>query len=110
MALYHNTVQWVWDLEAGEHVAWLRYPFKEYNLESIFKILAIYDDHSADIEVVDTVNPSVIIGHIYEKQPLIGFRRVKVTTIKHVLDKVYSPSGTLPTPREKERIEYDKEK
>lgn len=109
MALYHSTVQWVWDLEAGEHVAWFRYPFKEYNLESIFKVLDVYDDNSADLEVVDTVNPNVSVGQVFSKQPLLGFKRVKVTTLKHVIDKAYSPSGTLPTPKEKERIEYNKD-
>ena len=108
MALYHNTVQWIWDLEAGEYVSWLRYSFGEYNLETIFKIIRIHKNGTADLEVVDTVNPEVSLGSIYLEQPLEGFRRTKRMTVHDVTDKAYSPSGTLPSPKDKDRIEYNK--
>ena len=53
MGLYHNITYWDFDLDIGEgeHVAWLSYPFGEYVLDPICKVLYKYDDFSADLEI-----------------------------------------------------------
>lgn len=90
MSLYHNITHWDYNLEVGEgeHVAWIRYPFGEYVLDPIFKVVTLYDDFIADLEVVRSDFMST--GTILEKQSLREFRRVKLTTIKD--DLTYNQS------------------
>jgi len=90
MGLYHNITHWDYNLEVGEgeHVAWIRYPFGEYKLDPVCKVLAIYDDFTADLQVLesDFMTPGLIL----EKQSLKEFRRVKLTPIKD--DLTYNKS------------------
>ena len=80
-SLYRNVIQYDWNLEQGEHVAFIRYPFQELFLDPVFKVLDIDIVNSTiDVEVVDST--FLETGTQYLKQPLIGFRRVKLTTIK----------------------------
>jgi len=81
MALYHNRVQFVWNLEQGEFAAYINYPFKELYLDPVFKVVSINSQsYTATIEVVKSSFLSV--GTTYTNQPLSGFRRVKLMTIK----------------------------
>jgi len=81
MALYKNIIQWTWNLTAGEHVAFIRYPFKELILDPVFKVLSIdTNKYVANIEVVKS--DFLAIGTVYNNQPIAGLRRVKLTTIK----------------------------
>jgi len=79
MGLYHNNIQFVWNLEQGEYVAFIRYPFKELYLDPVFRVLAINSNYTANIQVVESSFLS--IGTTYLNQPLAGLRRVKLTTI-----------------------------
>ncbi len=82
MGLYHNITHWDYNLEVGEgeHVAWVRFPFGECcKLDPICKIITLYDDFYADLEVIESTHMTP--GTIIEKQSLREFRRVKLTTI-----------------------------
>lgn len=81
MGLYKNIVQWDYNIQAGEHVSWIFYPFRELKLDPIFKVLSInLDTFKANIEVVQS--SFLPIGRVYSNQPLEGFRRVKLTAIE----------------------------
>lgn len=90
MSLYHNITHWDYNLEVGEgeHVSFIRYPFSEYVLDPIFKIITIYDGFYADLEVVRS--SFMTEGTLLEKQSLRDFRRVKLTPIKE--DLTYNKS------------------
>ena len=90
MGLYHNITHWGYNLEVGEgeHVAWERYPFGEYVLDPICKIITLYDNFSADLEVV--ASKHMTLGTILEKQSLREFKRVKLTPINE--DLTYNKS------------------
>jgi hypothetical protein len=82
MGLYKNIVQWNYNIEAGEHVAWVYYPFKELKIDPIFKVLSIdLDTFKANLEVV--ASSFLVVGTQYLNQPLDGFRRVKLTSISN---------------------------
>jgi len=90
MGLYHNITHWDYNLDVGEgeHVAWVRYPFGEYVLDPICKVITMYADFSADLEVIksDFMTP----GTTLEKQSLREFKRVKLTPINE--DLTYNKS------------------
>jgi len=90
VGLYHNITHWDYNLEVGEgeHVAWVRYPFGEYVLDPICKIITLYDDFYADLEVVESTHMTP--GTMIEKQSLREFRRVKLTPIND--DLTYNKS------------------
>ena len=90
MGLYHNITYWDYNLEVGEgeHVAWVRYPFGEYVLDPICKVISRYDDCSADLEVVRS--DFMTVGTVLEKQSLREFKRVKLTPIND--DLAYNKS------------------
>jgi len=85
MGLYHNIIHWDYDINIydpvnyGEHVSWIRNPFFEYQMDPIFKVIALYDDYTFDLECVKSSFLSV--GTIYNKQQREDFRRVKLTPI-----------------------------
>ena len=84
MALYRNRIQFDWNLEQGEYVAFIRYPFKELYLDPVFRVLNINTQkYTADIEVVKS--NFLNVGIIYRNQPLLSLRRVKLTTIREDL-------------------------
>ena len=108
MGLYNNIVHWDFNMDQGEYVSWVRYTFAEINLDPVFRVLAIHSDYTIDVEVVQS---SVLdIGTTYLRQPVHGFRRVKLTNLKPFTDKAYSPSTALPQPKEKEEIIYERNK
>ena len=78
MALYHSHVIH-WPLNVGDHVGWIRYPFLEYKIDPVFKVLATYDDFTMDIECVES--DFMLLGTTYLRQPIRGFRKVKRTPI-----------------------------
>ena len=82
MGLYKNITHWNYklDIGEGEHVAWIRYPFQEYVLDPICKVITLYDDFSADLEVIESEHMTP--GTILVKQSLKEFKRVKLTPIK----------------------------
>lgn len=81
MGLYRNILQYDWNLTVGEYAAYNRYPFQEFKLDPVFKILSLdLDNYLADIEVVES--SFLEVGTIYRNQPLEGLRRVKLSTIK----------------------------
>jgi len=90
VGLYHNITHWDYNLEVGEgeHVAWIRYPFGEYVMDPICKVITLYDDFSADLEVIRSEHMTP--GTMLEKQSLREFRRVKLTPIKD--DLTYNKS------------------
>ncbi len=106
MGLYNNIIQWDWNLEAGESVSWIKYPFGEYNLDPIFKVLSIYNDFTVDLEVIESQH--LVIGTTYLKQPLEGLRRVKLSTIVEVSSSAYSPSSVSPQPTPIQILTYEK--
>ncbi len=85
MGLYNNIIHWDFDtniydpVNYGDHVAWIRFPFFEYQMDPIFKIIQLYDDYTFDIECVKS--SFLTIGKTYYKQHRRGFRRVKLTPI-----------------------------
>ena len=79
MSLYKNVVHWDFNLEVGDYVAWIRNPFSEYMMDPIFKVLYLYDDFTADLEVVRSTYLEV--GSQYLNQTRDGLRRVKLTNI-----------------------------
>lgn len=79
MALYRNIVFWDYSIETGEYVSWIRNPFSEYVQDPIFKVLAIYDDYTVDLEVVES--DYLEIGQVFDRYPRNGLRRVKLGTI-----------------------------
>ena len=85
MGLFRNITYWDHNLEVGEgeHVAWVRYPFGEYILDPVCKVISLHDDFSADLEVIQSnfISP----GTLLEKQSLRDFRKVKLTSIKEDL-------------------------
>ncbi len=85
MGLYRNITHWDYNLEVGEgeHVAFIRYPFGEYVLDPIFKVIRLYDGYFADLQVVES--SFMTIGKIIEKQSLREVRRVKLTPIDEEL-------------------------
>jgi len=85
MGLYNNITHWDYNLDVGEgeHVAWVRYPFGEYVLDPICKVLVLYEDFSADLEVVDSTHMTK--GTFISKQSLKQFKRVKLTPINEEL-------------------------
>jgi hypothetical protein len=87
MGLYNSHVIH-WPLEVGDHVAWIRYPFGEYILDPIFKVIQINNDDTFNIEVV--LSDFLDLGHTYVNQPIRGFRKVKLTPIGS--DLRYDPS------------------
>ena len=90
MSLYHNITHWDYNLELGEgeHVAFVRYPFSEYVVDPVFKVLTIYEGFYADLEVV--YSTFMTVGTVLERQSLRDFRRVKLTPIKE--DLTYNKS------------------
>ena len=85
MGLYHNITHWDYNLEVGlgEHVAWIRNPFGESKLDPLCKVIKLYNNFSADLEVVQSSHMS--LGTILVKQSLREFKRVKLTSIKEDL-------------------------
>ena len=84
MGLYRNIVHWDYSLDTGDHVAWINYPFFEYKLDPIFKVLALNEeDYSIDLEVV--FSDFLEVGSIYRNQIRNGLRRVKLTSVKEDL-------------------------
>lgn len=81
MGLYHNITHWNYNLDVGEgeYVAWIRYPFGEYVLDPICKVITLYDDFSADLEIV--ASKHMTQGTMLVKQSLREFKRVKLTPI-----------------------------
>ena len=108
MSLYHNKIQWDYNLEAGELVSLPKYSFGEYNFDIIFRIDSFDSKGRANLTVVESINPNISVGKKFLGESLEGYRRVKLSTLKNVTDKAYSPSGTKPSPKEKERKVYCK--
>jgi len=85
MGLYHNIMHFDYDINTydpvnySDHVAWIRNPFLEYQLDPIFKVTALYDDYTFDLECIQST--FLPIGTIYLKQSRREFRRVKLTPI-----------------------------
>lgn len=118
MSLYHNIIQWDWNLEdrpeipnpeyptVGEFVSYNRYPFGEYNLDPIFKINCMYDDFHADLEVL--YSNVIPLGTKYLRQSMDGFRRVKLSSVEEVTSMAYSASSVDPQPAPIQILRYKK--
>jgi len=114
MGLYKNIIQWIWNLEerpglpteVGEFISFINYPFFEYNLDPIFKIVRRYADCTADIEVVQS--NKIPLGTLYEKQYLGGFRRVKLSSIEEITSEAHSPDEIDPQPTPIKILKYEK--
>lgn len=130
MGLYHNIIHWDWNLESrpeitgetgpfpphpvpppdhptvGEFASWVKYPFREYDLDPIFRIKQLYPDFTADIEVL--YSNKIPVGTIYSKQSLEGLRRVKLSTIEEITSSAYSSSSVSPQPTPIQILTYKK--
>lgn len=119
MALYKNIIQWDWNLEdrpeipnpehptVGEYASFIKYSFGEINLDPVFRVIEIYPDYTAELEVV--MGTSVPVGTRYSKLPLEGLRRVKLGTIQEVTSSSYSASTIEPQPTPIQILSYRKD-
>lgn len=82
MSIYNSHVIH-WPLNVGDSVGYIRNPFIEYVIDPIFRVIAVYDDFTVDIECVDSTFLS--LGTTYRKQPIRGLRKLKRTPINEAL-------------------------
>lgn len=87
MALYNRqTIHW--KLNVDDLVGYIRNPFFEYQIDPIFRVIAVTDDNCyMDIEVLKS--SFLVQGAVYRNQPTWGFRKVKETPIGD--DLTYQP-------------------
>jgi len=79
MGLYKNIVYWDYNMNFGDYVSWIRYPFMEYKHDPVFRVLDLKDNYQIDLQVVKS--NYIAIGTIFYNQPREGLRRVKLFNI-----------------------------
>jgi hypothetical protein len=86
LALYNKNL-FYWPLKIGDHIAYVRHPFFEYQADPVFKVTSLNSNGTFNIICVKSTFLNT--GTILQNQTLDGYRKVKLTTVTEELNYNY---------------------